>query len=209
MLHAHTDRNRKPLSAILREASESDSENISIGELMELFGGRALGALLLVFSLICVLPLPPGSTTVFGAPLVLLAPQLLIGSRAAWLPRKVRERCISTDDLRRGLPRALPWLERVEAVSRPRFAWLFGTVGQRLIGLVCTVLALVLILPIPLGNMLPAAAVSVLSLSLVQRDGILALLGYCLAGASVGVLVLAAGMISRGLHHLLAIVASA
>lgn len=209
MPDTQTARNRKPLSAILREVAESEAEKVSIGELMELFGGRALGALLLVFSLICVLPLPPGSTTIFGAPLVLLAPQLLIGARAAWLPRKVRARCISTADLRRGLPKALPWLERVEAVSRPRFAWLFGPAGQRVIGLVCTILALVLILPIPLGNMLPAAAVTMLSLSLVQRDGVLALLGYCLAGASVGVLVLAAGMISRGVHHVIAIVASA
>ena len=60
---------------------------------------------------------------------------------------------------------------------------------------------LVLILPIPFGNMLPATAVTVLSLSLVQKDGALALFGYGLAAASVGVLVLAAGIISRGAQH--------
>jgi hypothetical protein len=55
--------------------------------------------------------------------------------------------------------------------------------------------------------MLPAAAVSVLSLSLVQRDGLLALVGYALAAASVGVLALAAGVIVRTLQHVVSVVA--
>ena len=127
----------------------------------------------------------------------------------AWLPANLRRGGIATADLRQGLPRVLPWLERVEAVSKPRLSFLFGSVGQRLIGVVCTVLALVLILPIPLGNILPAAAVSVLSLALVQRDGLLALVGYVLVGASVGVLVLAAGIINRGAHQLISLFAAA
>lgn len=204
MSHEH-----QPLSVILREVGDQPQPQVSIGELMERFGGRALGALLLVFAVICILPLPPGATTIFGAPLVLLAPQLMIGSRAAWLPARLRARGIPTADLRRGLRRILPWLERVEAVSRPRLTFLFSGVGQRLIGLVCTIFALVLILPIPLGNMLPAAAVSLLSLALVQRDGLLALAGYALAAASASVLVLAAGAIGRTLHHLVGLVPAA
>lgn len=200
---ADSSLNALPLSAILRAVAERPEPTISVAELMELFGGRALGALLLVFGLACTLPLPPGGTTIFGAPLVLLAPQLVIGTRAPWLPRRVRERTIATIHLKRGLPKALIWLERVEAVSRPRLSLLFGAVGERLIGLVCTVLALVLILPIPLGNILPAAAVSVLSLALVQRDGALALFGYLLAALSGSVLVLAAGLITRGAEHVI------
>jgi hypothetical protein len=94
-------------------------------------------------------------------------------------------------------------------VSRPRLLFLFGAWGHRAIGLVCTLLALVLILPIPLGNMLPAAAVSVLSLALVQRDGFLALAGYALAALSAGVLVLAANLIARGLMQVLEALSSA
>jgi hypothetical protein len=97
----------------------------------------------------------------------------------------------------------------VESISRPRLTFLFGSVGDRLIGGVCTVLAVVLILPIPLGNVLPAASVSLLSFSLIQRDGVLALAGYALAAASAGVLVLAAGLIARGALDLLAWMAAA
>jgi hypothetical protein len=198
-------RQDKPLSAVLQEVAEAGNGRITIGQLADSFGGRALGALLLVFGLACTLPLPPGATTVFGLPLVFLGPQLLFGARGVWMPDRLRRRGVDATDLRRGLPRVLPWLRRAENVSRPRLHFLFSDLGQRAIGLVCTLLALVLILPIPFGNLLPGAAVSVMALSLLQRDGALLLLGYGLTLASAGVLVLAAGLIGRGAGGLLAL----
>jgi hypothetical protein len=43
--------------------------------------------------------------------------------------------------------------------------------------------------------MLPAATVSVFSLALIQRDGVVAMAGYAFAAASIGVLVLAANLV--------------
>jgi len=191
------------LSDILKALADHEEPQISVAQMVERFGGRALGGLLLIFGLACSLPLPPGGTTIFGAPLLLLAPQLVIGARHPWLPAKVRRGSVATADLKKGLPRILPWVRRVEAVSRPRFAFLFGGVGERVIGVTCTLLAAILILPIPLGNMLPAAAVSVLSLALIQRDGLLALFGYALTAASFGVLVLAGSLLTHGFQQLL------
>ena len=160
-----------------------------------MFGGRAIGALLFIFGLICMLPLPPGATTIFGLPLLLLAPQLIVGAAAPWLPERIKRRTLTTADLRFGLPKVIPSLRRIEAVSRPRLVFLFSPLGERAIGVVCTILAIVLILPIPLGNIMPALAVSALSFSLVQRDGLIALLGYATAIASASILALAAHVI--------------
>jgi hypothetical protein len=191
----------QPLSEVLQEVADLPSERISVGELVERFGGRAMGALLLIFGLLCLLPLPPGGTTIFGMPLLLLAPQLVIGRHAPWLPVRVRLRTVRLDDMRGKLPRAIRWLQRVEAVSQPRLTFLFGPVGERLIGLVCTVLAFVLILPIWGGNILPALAVVVLSLALILKDGLLALLGYALVAISGAVLALAAHIIVKMAVH--------
>lgn len=191
----------RPLSQVLGEIAGHEKAQISVGELTEKFGGRALGALLFVFGLVCALPLPPGATTIFGLPLLLIAPQLVIGASAPWLPKAMKARTLSIADLKSSLPRVIPWLERLEAVSQPRLPILFGSVGERLIGVVCTMLAFVLILPIPLGNMLPALAVSVLSFSLIQRDGLIALAGYVLAVTSASVLALAAHIIVKALTH--------
>lgn len=183
----------RSLAEILRDLCDGEGD-ITIGEIVEAFGRRAFGALLFVFSVPNLLPLPPGSSTVLGAPLVLLAPQVAIGVRAPWLPKKLKARRLSRRDLAKTFDRLIPWLDRIEKGSRPRLTWMFGSVGDRFIGLACTALALVLILPIPFGNMLPAATVGVLSLSLIQRDGVLASVGYMLFAASVGVLVMTANV---------------
>ena len=183
----------RSLAEILRDLCDGEGD-ITIGDIVESFGRRAFGALLFVFSVPNLLPLPPGSSTVLGAPLVLLAPQVAIGVRQPWLPKKLKARALSRRDLANAFDRLIPWLERIEKASRPRLTWMFGPVGDRLIGLACTVLALVLILPIPFGNMLPAATVGVLSLSLTQRDGALAAIGSTLFAASIGVLVMTANV---------------
>lgn len=203
------DSDEKPLSAVLRELCDRGGPTVPISELVEAFGPRAFGAILLIFAAACALPLPPGSSTILGAPLVLLAPQVALGSRAPWLPRGIRHRGISTSQLRQVFQKIIPGLAKVEKVSRPRLEFLFGRIGDRVIGAVCTILALVLILPIPLGNLLPAAAVSLLSLALVTRDGFLAIIGYLLALASAGVLVIAAGIVMSALRHLMTIVSAA
>lgn len=190
----------EPLSAILRALCAED--RITVGEIIDRFGRRAFGALLFIFSTPNLLPLPPGSSTVLGAPLVLLAPQVALGVHAPWLPRFVDDREISGADLDRFFGRLLPAVERFEKVSRPRLSFLFGGVGDRLLGVVCSLLAFVLILPIPFGNLLPALTIGVLAFSLVQRDGVFALLGYGLAAASAFVLFLAADVVIEGVRHL-------
>src|SRR5690606_36314235 len=119
---------------------------------------------LFVFSVPNLLPLPPGSSTVLGAPLVIITPQLAIGARRPWLPRAVAERHIDRAALTQAFSRVIPGLEQVEKLLAPRWSFMFGPVGDRMIGLICFLLSLVLILPIPLGNMLPAASVSVFAL---------------------------------------------
>lgn len=202
-------RTEAPLSAVLSQILEMDGQTLTIEELTHRFGDRAIGAMLFVFGLACLLPLPPGATTIFGAPLVLLAPQLIVRGSSPWLPRAIRERTIAMEDLRKGLPGAIRWLRRIEAVSKPRLGFVFGPVGERLIGVVCLGLALVLILPIPGGNFLPALAVSALSFALIQRDGAIALVGYGLAITSVSVLVAAAHIIVKMFLHIWSVVTSA
>ncbi|HEX7945146.1 MAG TPA: exopolysaccharide biosynthesis protein [Phenylobacterium sp.] len=198
-----------PLSEVLTEIAASDVERISVGELMATFGGRAFGAMLFVFGLACLLPWPPGGTTIFGLPLVLLSPQLIIGARLPWLPNAVKKRTISIADLRKGLPKLIPTLQKAEAISKPRLVFLFGPVGERAIGLLCLVLALILILPIPGGNIPPALAVSTLSFALIQRDGLIALLGYAMVAASGVVLAAFAHIIVRTFEHFLTVFAAA
>jgi hypothetical protein len=82
------------------------------------------------------------------------------------------------------IEKALPRFEAAERLSRPRLTFLFGPVGDRLIGLLCTALALVIMLPVPFLHGLPAFAIAVFALAMFNRDGILALAGYALTGVT-------------------------
>jgi hypothetical protein len=78
---------------------------------------------------------------------------------------------------------------RLERVLRPRLNLIAGSnAAERAIGLVAFPLSLILFLPIPFGNMLPAAAIACLALGLAERDGLAVAAGYVLSFLSVAVL---------------------
>jgi hypothetical protein len=191
------------LSDVIEGFGEDERPVLTVGQMLEQFDSRAFGAMLLVFGLLNCLPLPPGSSTILSLPILLLAPQIAWGSDVPWLPRKLVDHPLKRDDLRGLFRRLTPIVRRMELVTRPRLKILFGPIGERLIGVVCTLLALVLVLPIPLGNLAPGATVAVLALALLQRDGLLALLGYLMAAVSVGLLVLSAGVVAAAIERLL------
>jgi hypothetical protein len=191
------------LSDVIEGFGEDERPVLTVGQMLEQFDSRAFGAMLLVFGLLNCLPLPPGSSTILSLPILLLAPQIAWGSDVPWLPRKLVDHPLKRDDLRGLFRRLTPIVRRMELVTRPRLKILFGPIGERLIGVVCTLLALVLVLPIPLGNLAPGATVAVLALALLQRDGLLALLGYLMGAVSVGLLVLSAGVVAAAVERLL------
>ncbi len=200
MSDSWAEEQQKPISEVLRELGAEDS--MRLGDIVDRFGRRAFGSLLFVFAIPNLLPLPPGSSTVLGAPLLLLTPQVAFGAHAPWLPKWLDDREISGADITRVFNRLLPWVERIEKISRPRLGFMFGTVGDRAIGVVCALLSFVLILPIPLGNLLPALTIGVLGFSLFQRDGLFAVAGYILAAFSTLLLYLAADAVIAGVRLL-------
>ena len=196
----------RPLSEVLREISEDPEPEVTLGEVAHHFGPRAFGALLFVLAIPNLLPLPPGSTTILGAPIAILAPQLAFGVRRPWLPRFLDRRPIKRAWLRQAYDKVAPSLQAVEKVSSPRLLWLFGPWTQRLLGIACTALAFVLILPIPLGNIMPSIVIGLFGLALVQRDGVLALIAYALTAFSGGLLVVGVAAAWVALKHVLAVV---
>jgi len=186
---AHEGQNHdvQRLSDVLASiAFDQSRERIAVGDLLAVMKERAFGPLMLIFALPNVLPTPPGTSAVLGAPLIFLTAQLALG-RDPWLPAFIAKRSIARKDFAAFIGRALPWLAKAERLLKPRLGWLACPPGEYVVGLVCFILAVVLVLPIPLGNMLPALAICVLSFGLLERDGVWILSGVVIAIASLGV----------------------
>jgi hypothetical protein len=172
---------RLPLSVVLQTlARDAGRERIAVGDLLAALGDRAVAAMLFVFAVPNVLPVPPGTSALLGAPLIVLAVQLALGRRP-WLPVVITRRSMTRSDFDVLVSKITPWLHRAERLLRPRAVRLAQPPMEQLVGLVCLLLAIVLILPVPLGNVLPAMAISVLALGILERDGLWVLAGLVVA----------------------------
>lgn len=182
------------LSMILSEiANDERRDRVSIGDLCDAFHDRAFGALMLIFAAPNVIPVPvPAVSVATGVPLVFLALQLMLGRPAPWLPAWVRGRTFRRADFAVMVGRVDPWLARIERCLRPRLDLLVRPPAEWVVGGGILLLSLLLFVPIPFGQMLPGLAISAAALALLERDGIVMIIGGLVGLAS---LALAAGIL--------------
>jgi len=174
-------------SQLLRHFVASHTEpRISLGALRDALDDRGFGVLLFIFALPNLVPVNiPLLSAVLGVPLVLLAAQLSYGRHKPWFPDWLTSLSFPRGGFVAVVNRALPFLERVEKVLRPRLTVLLSWTGERLVGIAILILAVVLTLPIPFVNWLPACGIAVFGLAIVEKDGVAVLVGLALGIASV------------------------
>jgi hypothetical protein len=186
---------RKPrrLSQVFARLASDAKDRVTVASILDALGDRSFAALLVIFAVFNLIPLPPPSSAILGLPLLVVAAQLTYGSKRAWLPKFMAEKSISAEQFRSIMDRVVPRLVRLERFIRPRYWPFWRKRGDRIVGIMSLVLAIIVTLPIPLGNWLPAFSVALLGLSLSERDGILFAVGSAVAAASLGVVALVFG----------------
>jgi hypothetical protein len=180
------------LSEILTRIADDDARpRISVGDLLVALSDRAVGALIFVFAFPNTVPMPPGVSSVLGAPLLFLTAQLALG-RSPWLPKTIANRSMDRIHFAAVVRRIAPWLSRAERLLRPRLQILARPPFENLIGGVCLLLSIILFLPIPMGNMPPAVAICLFALAILGRDGIWVLAGL---GATIAAIAISWGVL--------------
>jgi hypothetical protein len=174
----------EPVSRKIRSLLRSlPRTGITLSELIHRVGNDGLLILTALLTLVFLIPVSiPGVSTVFGAAILLIGTSRLFKCDL-WIPSRLKHRIIGTRKLRPVLRKALPWLQKLERVSRPnRIQWLVaeGPIA-RLNNLSIVLGAVLLMMPfgmIPFSNTFPAIALLFLAIGLLQRDGVCVLLGY-------------------------------
>lgn len=179
---------RRPASLmmpILRVSRRQKRDGVlTIGGLLEGLGDRSFGWGLMVFSLLTLLPLPPGSSLITGLPMLLVTLQMVLGYRHVTLPGRIARKPLDRDKLRRALFRLRPVTRRLDRILKPRLPRVFSAEYERLIGLVLFVVAFALFLPIPLSGWFPAVSLFICGVGMVERDGAVTITGIGLGAAS-------------------------
>lgn len=167
-------------SAILKSLADSENERLSLHDVIKAAGARAHGFGLLLFALPETIPVPlPGVSAIVAIPLILIAAHLIAFGEGSGLPQRALTQTIPTSVIQKVAKLTAPVLQWTESWSHPRLK----TVARRhrLIGVVCLLLGLVLLAPIPFGNFVPALGIVVIAFGMLQRDGVVILIGLCFA----------------------------
>lgn len=168
---------QKASEVLLGALRTAEGTTVTIGQVTRSIGDRAFGLILLLFSLPNCVPAPPGLGSIMGLPLALFGVQLALGRRYPWLPGFLARRRFQRETLLRLVERGQPYISRIERICRPRMTYLTGSRGERVHGVIITVLAAAILIPLPLTNFIPAVGIGVLALGLLEEDGLTALLG--------------------------------
>jgi hypothetical protein len=178
---------RRRVSEVLLDLAGDGSGWLRLGDIVTALGDRGYGILIFILALPNVLPLYiPGLSALFGIPLALIALQMMLGLPRPWLPQSLLRRPLRRQEFARITHRILPWLLRLERLLKPRLPALTSLWAERAIGLFALVLALMLALPIPFTGIPLGAALALMGIGLLERDGLV-----LMAGAAAGALAVA------------------
>lgn len=161
--------------------AHADGKPITMQAMIDVLGERSHAVLIVILTApFLVLPIP-GISTAFGAAIFTLGACVMLGLKP-WLPRFVARREISHEKLVRLIHGVERVLLRLEKVIKPRHAWLTHRFWHWLIGfsLCAAAVALALPIPIPWNNVPPAVVLMFLALGLLERDGVMLLIGHVL-----------------------------
>ena len=160
---------------LLELLARFDDRPATLGRILEAMQGRGYHLLLLFIALPFIAPIPlPGFSIPFGLSVMGLGARVAL-DRGTWIPRRALDYNLSTQSLRKLVTATSRIMRAVEIFVRPRLMFVATHRGfSRTAGLLIALSGAMLVLPLPLpfSNSLPAATVVLLSAGALVRDGL-------------------------------------
>jgi hypothetical protein len=158
--------------------------DLSISEIESVLQGRGVAMLILVLDIPFMIPVPNPLSTIFGTAIILLALRLIVRGPSL-LPGFVLRRRVPNAILKRVAERGVWFSKKMERVIRPRLHFVHGWPAMKTaIGVGIIVSAVVLALPVVVPNIIPASAVLLLTIGMIEEDGMVILSGYLVGALS-------------------------
>ncbi|AXT40025.1 exopolysaccharide biosynthesis protein [Alteromonas sp. BL110] len=174
------------LTELLTKMQPRASQNsFYFADFWEVMEKRGFGPMLALPSFIACTPLGaiPGVPSLTGVTILLIALQILLGSRHPWLPQKVMDIHCDADRLRHIVEKVKPYAVSVDRFLVPRCFFMRQPVFRSLIALNCVGCGLVMI-PlelVPFMGLIPALSVFIMAVGMATDDGAVALIGVSIS----------------------------
>jgi hypothetical protein len=161
--------------------SEFEVETVTLRDVLGLLHGRGYVLLVMLLALPFCTPLPlPGLSTPFGLVIALIGVRLAMGAKP-WLPARLLDTRLPPAVFAKVFALTRKIVLMFERLLRPRLLWI--TASRRMeqmhaVPIVICALLLLLPLPVPFSNIVPAWGVLLVSGGLLERDGAFVIAGY-------------------------------
>ncbi len=150
---------------------------LTIQDILQTLRDRAYAFIILLLALSNAVPGPfiPGLSSITGLPALIFACEAAFGRPHPRLPNFAAKQRLNRKKVIWHLERVRPYTLTIEAVMRPRLSWVAER--RRLAFAFCALFSLVLMMPIPFGNVVIAWAIIILTFAIARRDGLFVLIG--------------------------------
>ena len=172
----------------------SEETRVSIGDILKAFGHRSFGPLLLMAGLVTLAPIigdVPGIPTLMAVLVVMSAGQLLLQREHFWFPHWMLSRSVKQQALDKVLSRFQPVAKLLDRWLHERMPLFIQNTGVHAIAITCIFIAAAM----PFMEFVPFSAngagigLTAFGLSLIFRDGLLALLAMIVTLGTLAVVV--------------------
>lgn len=165
-------------------------DTATIGDVLDAFGGRGYGPVLLALSLVELLPTGaiPGVPTVLAILIILIAGQLALGRSSPWVPNKLRKRGFSEAGFKSARDRIRPFTQRLDKIIKPRLTRFADPLPARFAAIICVLLACTMppLELIPFASSAPSSAIALFGIGLSAEDGLIMLIAFAAAITTIG-----------------------
>jgi len=203
--NANSDQNtHAPQSPETTEATEA-TDRLAFSEIVEAFHERGFGMLLLILAAPMALPLPvpPGVNIILASPLLFLTAQQAFGKHTPWLPAFILKKQVKRSLFQKTMRAILPWIKRIEKISKPRFAFITRGLFSYIIGFSGFLMALSICVPLPLTNTVPSLGICLMAAGVLMRDGLAVIAGMVLGFTWITLLLLVG---EAGLRYIIGLI---
>lgn len=185
--------NLEDMLDLLRDIAAED-DTVTVGKVLDTIGRRSFGPVVLLAGLVTLAPIVgdvPGVPTLMGLIVLLTVAQLALRAEHFWLPDWLLRRSASAAKMHKAVTALRKPSRFIDRLLKPRLTMLVRGGSRYAVALACSVTAM--LTPamefIPFSGNGAGLIWTLFGLALITRDGLVALMGYCLTGGVMSIIV--------------------